>query len=267
MEANVLLVDNVAAYREVLAAKIAALGCTVLEARNAEEARAQFASRAIDVAVVEDDLPDESGLALVQELASRGAGTQIVSVVGPAVDAADLDALAVRIGAAKVLRGPVHPNALLKELRSILGVRSSTPPVVPAKSARGGERATVLVVADDADLIGRVAAALMSRDMSVFAVSNPVHLLEETVQRRPQLVVIDSELSDSNAYDVCRTLRAADAAGDPAVLIAVPASSPRHRTASFEAGADDFVEKPFADVELVARARAHVELRLLKRRL
>ena len=266
MEANILIVDNVAAYREMLAAKIAAIGCTVFEATSAAEARVHLAGRAIDVAILDAELADESGLAMVQDLVARGSATRFVTVIGPELEARDVDEIAARIGAAKVLRGPVHPNALVKEVRAILGVRSSTPPVVGPKSAPPHARGTVLLVADDAELIGRAASAFMGRDISVFTVSSAVRVLEETVQRRPHLVLIDTELADANGFDVCRTLRAADGGRDLAILVAVPAASPRHRSACFEAGADDFVEKPFADAELVARAKAHVELRLLRAR-
>jgi DNA-binding response OmpR family regulator len=92
-------------------------------------------------------------------------------------------------------------------------------------------------------------------------------MLEEAERRWPHVVVIDAELSESNGFDVCRTLRGAQVGAGLPVIVAVPATSPRHRSACFDAGADDFVEKPFADADLVARVKTHVELQLLKRRL
>jgi len=267
MEANVLLVDNVSVYREALAAKVSAIGCAVFEAKNLEEARAQLASRTIDVAVVENDLSDESGASLVEEISSRGGATKCVLVVSSSVGAGDLEGYAARVGAAKAIRGPVHPNALMKEVRSILGVRSSTPPVVPEKKAPCSERPTLLVVSDDADLIGRVAAALVARGISVFAVSGRTSMLEEVARQRPHVVVIDAELKESSGFDACRALRGAEVGTGLPVILAVPAASPRHRSACFDAGADDYVEKPFADAELAARVKAHVEMQLLRRRL
>jgi DNA-binding response OmpR family regulator len=273
MEANVLLVDCVAAYRSLLAAKLGALGCAVFEAASGVEARRLLASRAFDVAIIDNCLADEDGLSLVSDLKSRGARTRFVVVVEPAVEPGDLAALAARIGAEAVIRGPVHPNAVIKAVRGLLGLRSSVPPLLgsttsqppPSDAPRpaGFGRVAALVASGDAELRDQVGAALRGRGFAVLAVGEAPQIPAALERLKPHVFILDSRLPEASGFDVCRTLKSADAWRGLAILLLVPAASPLDRAACFDAGADDFVEKPIVEAELLARAVPHAELGLL----
>jgi DNA-binding response OmpR family regulator len=274
MEANILLVDSVPTYRAVVSAKLGALGCAVFEAGSAAEARAHFSSRTFDVAVVDNRLSDEEGAALIASLVDHGCRTKFVLVLEPTEEALDADNTAARSGAAVVVRGPLHPNALVQAVRGILGVHSSTPPNLVSVSSTppgpnaprsiGAGRAAVLVVSGDPATREHVAALLRMRGTAVLSIGEHGKVASSLERLRPQLAIIDAELTDASGFDVCRQLRAADPWCDLPILLLVSAASPRERSACFEAGGDDFVEKPISEAELLARVRVQVDLRLLR---
>lgn len=72
-------------------------------------------------------------------------------------------------------------------------------------------------------------------------------------QLQPSAVVLDVMLPDINGLEVCRRLRAH---GSLPVLMLTARDAVRDRVAGLEAGADDYLVKPFANAELVARVRA-----------
>lgn len=80
--------------------------------------------------------------------------------------------------------------------------------------------------------------------------------LEEAVRQPPDLVVLDVLLPGLDGLAVCRELRARGHAMPVILLTARDAVA--DRVAGLEAGADDYVAKPFAFEELVARIRAHL---------
>jgi DNA-binding response OmpR family regulator len=274
MEANVLLVDGVAAYRSMLAGKLGALGCAVFEAGSAAEARGQLEARTFEVAVVDDSLPDEEGAALVTDLIGKGTRTRFVLVVGPTDGSVDLEDAAARIGAEVVVQGPVHPGALVRAVRKILGVRSSAPPqpgaissVPPGPDATrslGEGRAAVLVVSGDAAIREHVAMLLRTHGTAVLAIEERARIASSLDHLRPQLAIIDCKLADACGFEVCRQLRTADPWRDLPILLLVSAASPTERHTCFEAGGDDFIEKPISEAELLARVRVHLDLRLLR---
>jgi DNA-binding response OmpR family regulator len=274
MEANVLLVDGVAAYRSVLAGKLGALGYSVFEAGSAAEARAHLAARSFGVAVVDGSLPDEEGAALVTDLVDSGCKTKFVLVLEPTDEAMDVDDTAARSGAEVVVRGPVHPNALIQAVRGILGVRSSTPPFLGSISStppgpdaprtRGIGRAAVLVASGDAAIREHVAKLLRTHGTAVVAIEERSKIASSLEHLRPHLAIIDSRLSDASGFEACRQLRTADLWRDLPILLLISAASPAERRACFDCGGDDFVEKPIAEAELLARVRVHVDLRLMR---
>lgn len=272
MEGNVLLVDGVAAYRTMLAGRLGGFGCAVFEAGTAAGARSHVAARAFDVAVVDNCLPDEEGVTLVMSLVDGGCGAKFVLVLEPTEDALNPDDAAAQSGASVVVRGPVHPNALIQIVRGILGGRAATTTVKsplssspPGPDARplGAGRAAVLVASGDAETREHISSLLRTRGAAVFAIGERAKLAGALEQLRPQLAIIDAELSDAHGFEVCRQLRTIDPWRDLPILLLISNGDPAGRRACFEAGGDDFVEKPISEAELLARVEVRVELRLL----
>jgi DNA-binding response OmpR family regulator len=88
----------------------------------------------------------------------------------------------------------------------------------------------------------------------VFVASSANEALEQFAAHRPEIVVLDLGLPDGSGEDVCRRLRAS---GDgPAILVLTAENRIASRVRCLDAGADDYLSKPFAVAELRARVRA-----------
>ena len=122
-------------------------------------------------------------------------------------------------------------------------------------AAAGLGEAPVLVVDPDRDQCREVAAMLKRAGFRVKVIESGEEALEEARRERPNLVVLEVRLSDISGYEVCRSLK--DEFGDAVGVIFVSRdrTESSDRVAGLMIGADDYMGKPLAADELVARAR------------
>lgn len=112
----------------------------------------------------------------------------------------------------------------------------------------------VLVVEDDADLRGVLLRGLREEGFEASGVATGAELLERVGEEEPNVLVIDIGLPDADGRDVCQALRAQGVRTPVLFLSARDALT--DRVTGFSAGGDDYVTKPFAFAELVARLHA-----------
>jgi two-component system response regulator MprA len=112
----------------------------------------------------------------------------------------------------------------------------------------------VLVVDDDPQLREALTRALELDDYRVTTASNGVKALESVTQRRPDVMVLDVMMPYVGGLDVCRTLRGRK--DKLPILVLTARDEIGDRVAGLDAGADDYLTKPFALEELRARLRA-----------
>jgi DNA-binding response OmpR family regulator len=110
----------------------------------------------------------------------------------------------------------------------------------------------VLVAEDHATLAGRIAQGLGQAGMAADAVYDGAAALEAAAQTDYDVIVLDRDLPVVHGDQVCRTL----AGGGPRILMLTAAAGVEDRVDGLELGADDYLPKPFAFAELVARVRA-----------
>src|SRR5882757_4533471 len=117
------------------------------------------------------------------------------------------------------------------------------------------EERQVLVVEDD-EAIGRgLAQALTDQGYAVRWAATGADALREGAEA-PDLVLLDLGLPDVDGLDVCRRLRAA--APGTTIIMLTARGAEIDVVVGLDAGADDYVTKPFRLAELLARVRAHL---------
>ncbi|WP_334026180.1 response regulator transcription factor [Nocardia terpenica] len=116
------------------------------------------------------------------------------------------------------------------------------------------QSATVLVVEDDAGVRSTLDQLLRFEGYRVRLADDGQHALEILTEERPDLAVVDVVMPRLDGLSLCRMLRRR---GDRLPILVLTA---RHqvgdRVAGLDAGADDYLAKPFATEELLARLRA-----------
>jgi DNA-binding response OmpR family regulator len=111
----------------------------------------------------------------------------------------------------------------------------------------------VLVVDDEANIRELVSVYLTAAGYSVACVSDGAAAVEAVRANKPDLVVLDIGLPGMSGADVCSAIRTFSAV--PIVMLTAR-NTDLDKVALLEAGADDYVVKPFSPPELVARVRA-----------
>jgi DNA-binding response OmpR family regulator len=112
----------------------------------------------------------------------------------------------------------------------------------------------VLIVEDHRDLAETLAAGLRREGMAVDLVFDGEAALERATVNRYEVVVLDRDLPGVHGDEVCRELVGQ---GQPVRVLMLTASSTiEDRVEGLTIGADDYLSKPFAFAELVARVRA-----------
>src|SRR3954451_17138961 len=112
----------------------------------------------------------------------------------------------------------------------------------------------VLVVDDDPQLREALTRALELDGYRVRTASNGMKALESVAQQRPDVMVLDVMMPYVGGLDVCRTLRTKK--DRLPILVLTARDEVGDRVAGLDAGADDYLTKPFALEELRARLRA-----------
>ncbi|MBS1228086.1 MAG: kdpE [Proteobacteria bacterium] len=120
-------------------------------------------------------------------------------------------------------------------------------------------RTHVLIVEDEADIRRFVRMALESEGYEAFEADGVKRGLIEAGTRRPDLVVLDLGLPDGDGVDFIRDLRSWSSCP---VIVLSARSSETDKVAALDAGADDYLVKPFGAGELMARVRAQLRRQL-----
>jgi DNA-binding response OmpR family regulator len=110
----------------------------------------------------------------------------------------------------------------------------------------------VLVVEDHATLADRIAQGLRQAGMAADVVYDGAAALDAAAQTAYDVIVLDRDLPVLHGDRVCRDL----AGSGPRILMLTAAADVDDRVEGLELGADDYLGKPFAFAELVARVRA-----------
>jgi DNA-binding response OmpR family regulator len=112
----------------------------------------------------------------------------------------------------------------------------------------------VLVVEDQKELAATIAVGLRREGMAVDVVFDGQRAVEHAASSSYDVILLDRDLPKLHGDDVCRTLVARGVRSR--VLMLTAADTIEHRVDGLGLGADDYLAKPFAFAELVARIRA-----------
>jgi DNA-binding response OmpR family regulator len=119
----------------------------------------------------------------------------------------------------------------------------------------------VLLIDDEPRVSRALAFALAGRDVQLQAVPDADDVDALVTPEVPDVVLLDVGLVGQDGLEVCRRLRADPRFRDVPVLLLSGQTDAATKRAGFEAGADDFIPKPFVPEELLARIDAHIRRR------
>jgi len=111
----------------------------------------------------------------------------------------------------------------------------------------------ILIVDDEPSILATMAPLLRGRGYEVATATTGHAALDAVDRQPPQLIILDLGLPDLDGIHVCRRIREGRAIP---ILVLSARGAERDKVAALDAGADDYVTKPFGSDELLARVRA-----------
>jgi two-component system cell cycle response regulator len=121
----------------------------------------------------------------------------------------------------------------------------------------------VLVADDDGVTRAMVTAWLRGTGFDVVAARDGDEALSVATEQQPDLLLVDVTMPGQDGYSVCRAIQAASAVPPPVIFLTAHATTIA-RVAGLDAGAVDYIVKPFEQSELVARVRAALRTKAVR---
>jgi DNA-binding response OmpR family regulator len=117
--------------------------------------------------------------------------------------------------------------------------------------------AEILIVEDDEVIMGTLAYNLSRQGFGVKGATTGAEALRLARKMRPDLILLDVMLPGESGIEVCERIRERDQ--DVVIVMVTAKDAEEDKIRGFEAGADDYVTKPFSMKELVARINANLK--------
>lgn len=118
----------------------------------------------------------------------------------------------------------------------------------------------VLFVAQDLEFMQTAQTRLEAKNLDVFLLTNPAQILETMEEKKPDVLLLDAQVSGISGFDLCRMLRAMPTWQHLPILFVTECQDLQTRLSCFRAGADDYLCKPLVFEELYTR----IEMRLTR---
>lgn len=125
-------------------------------------------------------------------------------------------------------------------------------------------KTTILVVDDNPRNLKLLGIILRPLDYELYIAGDGPHALEILDKADVDLVLLDIMMPDMNGYEVCEKIKSNERTADVPVVFLTAKVDPSDLVAGFEAGAIDYIKKPFNQSELIARIKTHIELKKAK---
>jgi two-component system cell cycle response regulator len=132
---------------------------------------------------------------------------------------------------------------------------------VPSTGDVGADPPRILVADDDPDILAMVETLLVRDGYGVVRATNGIEALDLARATDPDLLVLDLSMPGLDGYAVCREVRATSVEAPPVIFLTARTET-HDRVSGLDAGAVDYIVKPFAAAELRARVRAALRTKL-----
>lgn len=127
------------------------------------------------------------------------------------------------------------------------------------------EPGTILIIDDDRSGREVLEALLLSQGYNLVLAASGPEALQKLDEVQVDLILLDIMMPGMDGFEVCRRIRNTSAIADIPILVLTAMNDFRSRLAGFEAGADDYIPKPYDSLELFARVRTISRLNRYRR--
>lgn len=116
----------------------------------------------------------------------------------------------------------------------------------------------VLIIDDDKFMVRVITDFLEKEGYKVFSANEFISAMELIYQVTPDIILLDVVLPKLNGYEICRLLRNDTRTSHLPIIMLTSRDQVEDKVAGLDAGADDYITKPFDNLELAARIKTHL---------
>lgn len=243
---RLLVVDDDEILTEQIKNEAIIWGFQVEVATNPTAARKSISSHAPDIIVLDLSFPDttESGISLLAELVQIT--PKIPVLVLTARNQLSDRVEVARLGGNLFLEKPISPEEIIKAVAHELH-RTQKP------------EAKILIVDDDRQVLKALSALLIPWGFQVKTLAEPRHFWQTLAIAVPDLLILDVEMPGFSGIELCQVVRSEPRWADLPVLFLSGHNDREIIHQVFTVGADDYVQKPIIEPELIARILNRLE--------
>jgi two-component system alkaline phosphatase synthesis response regulator PhoP len=118
------------------------------------------------------------------------------------------------------------------------------------------EKIKILLVDDEPDILEFISYNLVKEGFEVFTCGNGKDAIQLARQERPQIIILDVMMPDLDGIETCRVIRETPELKDVLIAFLTARNEDYSQIAGFDAGADDYINKPIKPRVLVSRIKA-----------
>ncbi|MEO0923178.1 MAG: DNA-binding response regulator [Pseudomonadota bacterium] len=121
-----------------------------------------------------------------------------------------------------------------------------------------GNRCIALVVDDNPDTLGMVSAALESEGMTVLVARDGHSAIQLTGRVQPDVILMDAIMPELDGFETCRRLKSGQNPTTAPIVFMTGLTDPEHVVKGLRSGGVDYITKPVAVEEMIARVTTHI---------
>jgi len=247
---RILLIDDSTLYRSLIRMLLTNEGYTVIEASNGIVGLDIARQQQPDLIVLDMEMPFLHGTQ-VSQILREDPDTKTIPQIFVSSHARLLEMAPPNVG---VVSKSSEPTALLAAIQQTIAaglLRAEQPP-------------TLLIVDDEPDLVRILETILQENGYRVVSAHSGPEALVLAQKQSFDLIILDLLLPDLDGFAVLGALRARSSTAITPIILLSARDSAEEKVRGLQLGADDYVTKPFAADELVARVRAALRRRELE---
>jgi len=263
--ATILVIEDNALNLKLVRSLLILGGYQVLEAEDAEKGIELASHHLPDLILMDIQLPGMDGLEATRILKTREE-TQSIPVVALTAYAMTGDEIKAReAGCSGYITKPLNTRTFLETLKKYLNQYPAANAPVPRGADRRKSR--ILIVDDDPLNVKLLSAKLPADQFEPLPAFNGEEALHRTIEDNPDLILLDIMMPDMDGYEVSHRLKTNPATEGIPIILVTALDGSEDKIRGFEAGADEFLNKPVNDIELLTRINSLLRLRRYREQL
>lgn len=225
-------------------------------ARTGPDALRLSRERCPDLMLLDAEMPGMNGLEVLQQLSRDGALKRLPVIVITSHRSADLEAEVFERGAVDFLPKPLTAPQVIARVRAQLRIQRMAqvadrmPPPFPERNST-----SLLVVDDDVGAIQALQSTLAPLIGQIRFATDGRQALKLMMDDPPDLVLLDVQMPGIDGFEVCRAIQADPVLRQVPIALLTRFADADSEARGLEAGATDFIAKPFRPAVLQARVR------------